>query len=183
MSLEAATFIHQLDSANPPGADPRAQGDDHIRLVKSTLQSTFPNVEGAVKGTGETVRSASPTLTGTVVANTIDASGDLQIDGVSVLRMHNGTGGTYSSSDADTGKVVDVTGNVTLGSQSAGTTIVLMNASAGSVTVSASSGTLKWWKGDGSAVATGARTLRRDGVCTVYKDAAGDWRIFGAGVA
>lgn len=49
MGLEAATYIHQLDPANPiGGSDPKSQGDDHIRLTKSTLQNTFPNVEGEV---------------------------------------------------------------------------------------------------------------------------------------
>jgi hypothetical protein len=49
MGLEAATFIHELDPSNPVGgSDPKAQGDDHIRLTKQTLQNTLPNVEGAV---------------------------------------------------------------------------------------------------------------------------------------
>lgn len=49
MGLEAATFIHQLNPANPVGAvDPKAQGDDHIRMIKATLQATFPNITGAV---------------------------------------------------------------------------------------------------------------------------------------
>lgn len=49
MGLEAATFIHELDPSNPiGGSDPKSQGDDHIRLTKSTLQNTLPNVEGAV---------------------------------------------------------------------------------------------------------------------------------------
>lgn len=52
MGLEAATFIHQLNPANPVGAvDPKAQGDDHLRLIKSTLQATFPNITGAVTAT------------------------------------------------------------------------------------------------------------------------------------
>jgi hypothetical protein len=198
MSLEAATYIHELDSANPTGADPRAQGDDHTRLVKSTLQNTFSAVEGevtashtelnyldgatGVTGTGHTVRSIAPALTGTATAETLNASGELQVDGTSVLKMVNGTGGTYTASADDTGKIVDCTGNITLGNVATGTTIVLMNTSAGSLTVTATHGTLKYWAGAGNAVATGARGLRRDGVCTVHKDAAGDWRIFGAGV-
>jgi len=49
MGLEAATYIHQLDPNNPVGgADPKSQGDDHIKLTKLTLQNTFPNVEGEV---------------------------------------------------------------------------------------------------------------------------------------
>lgn len=48
MGLEAATYIHQLDPLNPTGADEKLQGDDHLRLLKSTLQNTFPNVEGPI---------------------------------------------------------------------------------------------------------------------------------------
>lgn len=49
MGLETATYIHELDASNPVGAtDPKSQGDNHLRLIKSALQNTLPNVEGAV---------------------------------------------------------------------------------------------------------------------------------------
>jgi hypothetical protein len=48
MGLEVATFIHQLDANNPLSSDSKGQGDDHIRLIKSALQATFPNVDGLV---------------------------------------------------------------------------------------------------------------------------------------
>lgn len=48
MGIETATFIHQLDSSLPLGADQKSQGDDHLRLLKSTLQASFPGVQGAV---------------------------------------------------------------------------------------------------------------------------------------
>lgn len=44
MGLETGTYISDLDVANPVGAtDKRHQGDNHIRLVKSVLKTTFPN--------------------------------------------------------------------------------------------------------------------------------------------
>ncbi len=43
MGLEAATFISQLDNTFPLGGDPINKGDDHVRLLKSVLQSQFPN--------------------------------------------------------------------------------------------------------------------------------------------
>jgi hypothetical protein len=43
MSLETGTFIQDLVSTNPPGTDKKKQGDDHLRLIKSVLRSTFPN--------------------------------------------------------------------------------------------------------------------------------------------
>lgn len=49
MGLEAATFIHQLNPAWPiGGVDPKAQGDDNLRMIKSALQATFPNIAGAM---------------------------------------------------------------------------------------------------------------------------------------
>lgn len=43
MSIEVATYIADLQPVNPPSTDPRSQGDDHIRLIKQVLQTTFPS--------------------------------------------------------------------------------------------------------------------------------------------
>ena len=51
MALESTTYIDGLVTTNPTGTAPRSQGDDHIRLVKSTIRSTFPNVSGAMTAT------------------------------------------------------------------------------------------------------------------------------------
>lgn len=93
MALEAGDgFISGLVATNPVNAtDQVAQGDDHIRLIKTALLGTFPNLTGAVtptqtelnyldgvtgvSGTGNLVLSASPTLTGTAIAAAITASG------------------------------------------------------------------------------------------------------------
>lgn len=48
MGLETATYIDDLNSANPTASDNVSQGDDHIRLLKSTIQATFPNIDGAM---------------------------------------------------------------------------------------------------------------------------------------
>ena len=47
MALEAGTFIADLVPANPPFTDLRKQGDDHLRLIKSVLQGTFPGASKA----------------------------------------------------------------------------------------------------------------------------------------
>jgi hypothetical protein len=51
MTVETATYINQLDSSKPASGDARSEGDDHMRLLKSTLQATFPNISGAVTAT------------------------------------------------------------------------------------------------------------------------------------
>lgn len=51
MAIESAAFISDLNTSNPPGSDPVGQADDHIRLLKSVLKSTFPNISGQVTST------------------------------------------------------------------------------------------------------------------------------------
>lgn len=48
MSLEQASFIHQLVPSNPTTNDKMKEGDNHIRMLKQCMQNTFPNVKGAV---------------------------------------------------------------------------------------------------------------------------------------
>lgn len=49
MGLEAATYVNDFVTSNPTGGDGRSQGDDHLRLIKSVLQATFPLAIGARK--------------------------------------------------------------------------------------------------------------------------------------
>lgn len=51
MGLETGTYIDDLVSTNPASGDVASQGDDHIRLIKSTIKATFPNIAGAVAPT------------------------------------------------------------------------------------------------------------------------------------
>lgn len=48
MGVEAATYINQLNNTLPTAADMVSEGDDHIRLLKSVSQNSFPNVNSAV---------------------------------------------------------------------------------------------------------------------------------------
>lgn len=47
MSVESATYTSQLNSALPAAGDARSEGDDHIRLLKATIQATWPNLGAA----------------------------------------------------------------------------------------------------------------------------------------
>ena len=47
MSVETATYISQLNPTLPSINDPKAEGDDHLRLTKSVLQNQFPNLGAA----------------------------------------------------------------------------------------------------------------------------------------
>lgn len=64
MALEAGTYVSDLVAANPPGTDKKKQGDDHIRLIKSVLQTTLPNASKAFRFPTAVAKSAgySPLL-------------------------------------------------------------------------------------------------------------------------
>lgn len=48
MALESATYVSDLVTTNPiGGSDKKSQGDDHLRLIKSVLQATFPDASRA----------------------------------------------------------------------------------------------------------------------------------------
>ena len=45
MGLETGTQIGDLVPANPLGTDPKSQGDDHLRLIKTCVQGSLGNME------------------------------------------------------------------------------------------------------------------------------------------
>lgn len=69
MGLETGTYISDLNASNPAAGDEKEQGDDHIRLLKSTIKATFPNINGAMTATEEQLNGVhlpaayTPTLT------------------------------------------------------------------------------------------------------------------------
>lgn len=65
MTVESATFLGQLDSTLPAGADAKSEGDQHIRLIKAVLKSTFPLVTNAVGASHEAL-SYCAGLTGNI---------------------------------------------------------------------------------------------------------------------
>ena len=44
MTVEYASYISQLNTSNPAASDNISEGDDHLRLIKSVLQTQFPNL-------------------------------------------------------------------------------------------------------------------------------------------
>ncbi len=70
MALESSTFINGLVVTNPTSSDNISDGDNHIRLLKSTIKATFPNVTGAVSGTHTAINSAVTAANAATNANT-----------------------------------------------------------------------------------------------------------------
>jgi hypothetical protein len=82
MTVETATYTGSLNSALPTGADAKAEGDDHIRLIKSTILATFPGMTGAMTATHTQLNKLVSTfsiVSAAANAVTIDASGNVGI--------------------------------------------------------------------------------------------------------
>lgn len=94
MALETGTYISDLVSANPAGTDTLDKADDHLRLIKSTVKATFPNLTGAVTPThadlNKLTSAGSPQFStielGAATDTTISrsAAGIIAVEGVTV---------------------------------------------------------------------------------------------------
>ncbi len=71
--METATYISQLTATNPTASDPVSQGDDHLRLIKSVLQSQF------------TTLGAAAVTTTAAELNLLDGKTTLDVEGTAVL--------------------------------------------------------------------------------------------------
>lgn len=94
MALESATTINQLVVTNPVATDGLAQADDHLRLIKSTIKSTFPNITGAI--------TASHTELNTVADGDTAATATTLVDADRVVVNDDGTMVQVAMSDVQT---------------------------------------------------------------------------------
>tara|TARA_R110000796_G_scaffold169553_1_gene286401 strand:- start:1173 stop:2210 length:1038 start_codon:yes stop_codon:yes gene_type:complete len=135
MSLENTTYIDGLIVTNPTSSDPVSQGDDHLKLIKSTLKNTFPNVTNAVTTTHTEInqlndatdaatnnalvkRSSSgaanfSTVTATSLAGTLTTAAQTNITSVGALS--GGSIGAGFGSIDNGGSAIQTTGTITSG--------------------------------------------------------------------
>lgn len=103
MGLETGTYIDDLVDTNPAYADAGATLADHFWLVKSVLQNTFPNVDGACTATPAqfnyvVVTPGTVTLSKAVVVDANkDISGFRHLTATGTLTGGTLTDGTLSS--------------------------------------------------------------------------------------
>lgn len=71
MSLEVASFIGSLIATNPISSDARAEGDDHLRLIKTALQGSFPTSTKAWYNPNYSAKTANYTVLSTDMNKTI----------------------------------------------------------------------------------------------------------------
>ncbi|RLD75155.1 MAG: hypothetical protein DRJ15_17390 [Bacteroidetes bacterium] len=98
MGLETGTYIDSLDPTWPTTGDPVSQGDDHLKILKSTIKNTLPNLSGAVTPTHtelnfvDGVTSAIQTQINAVQADvdSNEAAADLGICPIGGIIMYNG---------------------------------------------------------------------------------------------
>ena len=115
MGLETGTYIDSLNSSNPTATDAVSEGDDHLRLIKSTVKATFPNLSNAVTSTHTELNLLDGVTANTTELNYVDVA----------------TLGTVEASKAVTADAnKDITGarNLTItGALSAGSGLVTMS--------------------------------------------------------
>ena len=136
MGLETGTYISDLNSANPLGTDLKSAGDDHLRLIKSTILATFANVTGAVTSTHTELNYVDVTTLGTVQASkavTADASGNINLGtgnltngGTAAFGALTCTALTSTGIDdnaSSTAVTIDESGNLLVGTTTSSTSV------------------------------------------------------------
>tara|TARA_R110002020_G_scaffold1147_1_gene5649 strand:- start:3258 stop:3854 length:597 start_codon:yes stop_codon:yes gene_type:complete len=107
MALESGTYINSLNASNPAATDSLSQADDHLRLIKSTVLATFPNVSGAVTATHTELNLIDGVTSTTAELNILDGvtstAAELNLlDGVTATTAEL----NYSDTGASVGVVV-----------------------------------------------------------------------------
>lgn len=120
MAVENATYIAQLDETFPGSGESKAQGDDHLRLIKRVLKQTFPNLTGAVTlsqtainalgGGGTSFLDVLKAKFGNNAGTAVQLQSDLDFNGKNVV---NGGGPTQPQHFTTKGYVDNAIANVT----------------------------------------------------------------------
>jgi hypothetical protein len=157
LAVDSATTIAALNTALPTGADPKSEGDDNFRHIKTVIKAAFPNVAGAVSATDVELSrvagvtsaiqtqldakagTASPALTGTPTVPTATA-GTSSTQAASTAFVQAAIAGV----NAQTGALVDVRVTTASYSISNGQRAILEGAFVQTVTAPAYSDDGRW---------------------------------------
>lgn len=88
MGLESGTYVGDLVITNPLTSDPRSEGDDHFRLLKTVLKNTFPNLAGRAWRTQP--KAAGYTVVADDNMSVIDCSAVLTLAYTAAATLGNG---------------------------------------------------------------------------------------------
>lgn len=137
MALETATFINGLVSTNPTSSDNVGEGDNHLRLIKSTLLATFPAVTGAMTKSHTQLNSAVDLVEAATSANTAsaivrrDASGNFSAGTITASLTGNVTGNASTASAWASARTLTLAGALSGSVSIDGSNNVTLSASVG----------------------------------------------------
>ena len=157
MALESATYISELTATNPVASDSVAQGDDHIRMLKTVLKTQFSGLAGTTEVTTSeaelNIIDGSATTQATV---TLAATDGVVISDADVMKQAlvsdfdtyvSGTTSTLTNKTltapkiVDAGYIADANGNEQIVMQTTGSAVnaleVTNAATGGAVTLGA----------------------------------------------
>ena len=152
MTVEPATYLSSLVATSPTHTDPLSEFDGHVRLIKTVLQSTFPNLNAPVTLTPTQLNA----LTGAIlVGGGQNISGTF---GVIDPSTTNGVSVTVSAASSANGVGIKLVGN------GATTTSKTLQVKGGVLSILSDAGGPIWTLSDTGSVAfpgaltTGAHT-------------------------
>lgn len=123
MALESGTYIDSLTVTNPAATDGLSQADDHLRLIKSTIKASFPNITGAMTATHTEINGFDGRIDTLENNNTLDiqtksgtASVTMDANALNTYVKHSGTGTlTIGAGEADGQQInITTTGTMTI---------------------------------------------------------------------
>ena len=88
MTIETATYISQLDATYPAAGDAKSEGDNHLRLIKSAVKATLPNV------------TATPLTPTSADFNTLTGAATTGGGGLNVVTQSSSNNSTLAASTA-----------------------------------------------------------------------------------
>lgn len=99
MALETGSYIDSLNANNPVATDGISQADDHLRLIKSTVKTTFPSVAGAINATHTEINTACDGSTSATSTTLVDADRVVVNDGGTMVQAAMTDVKTYMESN------------------------------------------------------------------------------------
>lgn len=133
MPLESATYLHQLEPANPAATDQLAQADEHLRLIKQVLKNTFPNINAPIDLSDEQLNGMFTMPIGAILSwygsSSTIPSGWALCDGREVSRTDGA--GTIETPDLRNRVVVGAGTDVPQGGQAGSASVTVNTGAAG----------------------------------------------------
>lgn len=105
MSVETARTIDQLDSSLPRNVDLIREGDDHLRLIKAVLKTSFPNFNSVMSMSSDKLNNLDKALTATDKDGNLTFGGAMTMTQGKTLNMGNNRLQNVSNPAADTDAV------------------------------------------------------------------------------